>query len=806
MPRSAVPISSIDPEVSLSLLISLITAGVFVVYILLYELVGLPPLLELIFVMIPGLLLGPRARETLENTFGTSTDGGFGIVARVRNRAASLVGGQLVPAGYSRDGEGLIGGLWNSGNTCYQNSVLQAMASLSHLKPHLASLSLSELEDGMTPSGALISLITDLNTLTTGARASTPSPIIVRGTDNSGWIYNEQQDAQEFFQKLTGSLEKEVLRFLNRRKECAVRGLESVRELEKVDDEKKALFSDANLDATLAKDLRSPFEGLFAQRVGFCRCLYPLRLVFLSFPYLSLTKLSRKWSCSLEECLSEFTAIEKIHEVDCDKCTLLSLCNKLKYFLEPSAESETPSPTLQESTRLEMQQRLTALEQAIDEDNFSPNIPGVKISPKQKISSTKTKQTMIARPPPILVLHLNRSQYDIMTGLTGKNHAAVSFPARLDLGKSGVVTRHDTADGSWGLAVDPARPMSGRVPRWVETPAGDVEDSESADKMRQKDFIPENSPEKVLYELKSVVVHYGGHHNGHYICYRKYHHTWFKTSDHEVHAVDENTVLNIGKVFMLFYERVDGFQENGNAKLGFNPLVNGGLGAMLAANNCGSELDYGIDEDEQRPYSNGTVVPPVQDSAPGSTSSSSSTHSSEITPPASPSTPPDSPVEAREDVHTLMEAYVSALKAYTSLLGTLTSTLSAAHSALSQVETDKSIFETPTTAKIGVGIELDSSFRIDTFSPPTVTEPTTNGVRKRKGKGKEASANGTAKPPLSTPLKKAQEGFTSATTSLPPILSTLQTIKSLEARISSDSEATLLLKGKYKQQVREIIT
>jgi len=258
----------------------------------------------------------------------------------------------------------------------------------------------------------------------------------------------------------------------------------------------------------------------------------------LWFSYPSFAKSSWKWSCSLEECLSEFTAVEKIHEVDCDKCTLLSLCNRLKHFLEPSAESETPSPTLRESTRLEMQKRLTALEQAIEEDNFSPNVPGVKISPKQKISSTKTKQTMIARPPPILVLHLNRSQYDIVTGLTGKNHAAVSFPARLDLGRSGAVTRHDTANGSWGLTVDPALPMSGRTPRWMENPMVSQQVSENANRrVQQRDFIREGSPEGVLYELKSVVVHYGGHHNGHYTCYRKLQNTWFKTSDHEIKFV-----------------------------------------------------------------------------------------------------------------------------------------------------------------------------------------------------------------------------------------------------------------------------
>ncbi|KAG0129719.1 hypothetical protein HOY82DRAFT_650997 [Tuber indicum] len=779
MPRSAVPASSVDSEVSLSLLVSLIIAGVFVVYNFLYELVGLPPLWELIFVMIPGLLLGPRARETLESAFGISTDGGLGIVARVRNRAASLVGGQLVPAGYSPDGEGLIGGLWNSGNTCYQNSVLQAMASLSHLKPHLASLSLSELEDGLTPSGALISLITDLNTLTSGPRASTPSPIIVRGTDNSGWVYNEQQDAQEFFQKLTGSLEKEVSRFLSRRKESAARGLESVRELEGVGGEEKAPVSGADSDVTVAKDLRSPFEGLFAQR------------------------LPHKWCCSLEECLSEFTAIEKIPEVDCDKCTLLSLCNRLKNFLEPPPGSETSSPTLQEPTRLEMQQRLTALARAIEEDNFSPNVPGVKISPKQKISSTKTKQTMIARPPPILVLHLNRSQYDIMTGLTGKNHAAVSFPARLDLGKSGAVTRHDTAGGSWGLTVDPALPMSGRVLRWVEKPIVSQQGSGNANKMQQKDFIRENGPEGVLYELKSAVVHHGGHHNGHYTCYRKLHNTWFKTSDHEVYVVEESAVLNIGKVFMLFYERVNNFHGNGSAKFGPNSLVNGGPGTTLVANSCGVEPDYGIDEGEQHPKPNGATTTPGKDFPPGSTSSSS-TRSPEITPPASPKNPPELPIETSEDAHTLVEAYLAALKTYTSLRDTIRSTLSTGQVALSQVETDESIFETPTTPENGVEIDLGSGFRIHTFSPPAIAEPATNGVRKRKGEDKEASANESSTSTLSAPLKKAQGGLISATAT-ETISSALQTLQTLETRIASDSEASSLLKGRYKQRTQEIV-
>lgn len=157
------------------------------------------------------------------------------------------------------------------------------------------------------------------------------------------------------------------------------------------------------------------------------------------------------------------------------------------------------------------------------------------------MTSTKTKQTMIARPPPVLVLHLNRSQYDMVTGLTGKNYAAVSFPARMDLGRLGVVTRHDVEGGSWGLGVDPARRMSGRVPRWVmkgeEIDGEGTDGTEEDDTEEDKDLVDdeiEPTGESVIYELKSVVAHYGGHHNGHYVCYRKHQRQWFKISDHEV--------------------------------------------------------------------------------------------------------------------------------------------------------------------------------------------------------------------------------------------------------------------------------
>ena len=149
-------------------------------------------------------------------------------------------------------------------------------------------VSLSDLEDGLTPSGALMSLVIDLNRFTSEARASTPSPIIVRGTDNSGWVYNEQQDAQEFFQKLTGSLEKEVTRFLDRRKGSRVIGLEAVQELENGGGSDRT-SSRSKIEAKIAKDFRSPFEGLFAQRVGCLRCGYVEAISLQPFTSLSLS-------------------------------------------------------------------------------------------------------------------------------------------------------------------------------------------------------------------------------------------------------------------------------------------------------------------------------------------------------------------------------------------------------------------------------------------------------------------------------------------------------------------------------------
>jgi ubiquitin carboxyl-terminal hydrolase 1 len=488
-PQYAYPQQS-DPNISATAVLSCAFAGVFVIYYILSGILALPSLTDIV-VLMAGLLFGPAAREYLQSTFATSPRQ---VVSQVRNRAASIVGRS---ATLSHSG-GTVGGLWNVGNTCYQNSVLQALASLDSLKPWLVSI-----EDG-TAAAALARLVADLNLIKDKPRAATADTLITQESGGTrGWMFNEQQDAQEFLQGLMGVLEKEVSREMDKRKKENTIGLEGIL------GGRKKNSTVSPLDA----NLRSPFEGLLAQRVGCLRCGYVESISLQPFTTLSLP-IPSTWATTLEDCLRVFTSIENIPEVDCDKCTLQAVRQRLQNILDspppPGFEnlfsdiSDVNYPAFKDTLTV----RLDAVSAALEEDNFTARIPGVRLDGVHKVSSTKTKQVMVARAPQVLVLHTNRSQFDILTGMVGKNYAAVRFPALLDLGELDVVTRHEM------LSVNPGNPISS-----VHL-LGD--DSATA--------IIDN----VVYYLKAVVAHYGGHHNGHYVAYRSWAGKWWRISDHEV--------------------------------------------------------------------------------------------------------------------------------------------------------------------------------------------------------------------------------------------------------------------------------
>ncbi|OLY77921.1 Ubiquitin carboxyl-terminal hydrolase 16 [Smittium mucronatum] len=163
-------------------------------------------------------------------------------------------------------------------------------------------------------------------------------------------------------------------------------------------------------------------------------------------------------------------------------------------------------------------------------------------------SSMSTKQSIIARPPSLLTLHLARSaiSYD---GDIIKNNCFVKIPEFLDL--TSYVTN------------------------------GTLETSDPTKSIKD----PSNDDERVIYKLVSLVVHFGTHSYGHFITYRrkpsgqlitplmsstklsslKNHddfrassensNDWYFVSDEEVQRVSIRDALGANP-YLLFYERI----------------------------------------------------------------------------------------------------------------------------------------------------------------------------------------------------------------------------------------------------------
>ena len=451
-------------------------------------------------------------------------------------------------------------GLGNWDNSCYQNSVLQGLAALESLNTFLNEPAPSSV---IQPTKtALKELVTKLNDPeNVGKTFWTPAEL----KSMSSW---QQQDAQEYFSKVSDELEKDALKVAKAKP--GKHGLEGLSNIER--DETPSCSSDgfatpksseadylrrANV-GQLPEELktfivRNPLEGLLAQRVGCqnCGCVEGLSLV----PFNCLTvPLGRQWMYDVRTCLDEYTALEPINGVECAKCTLLRAKQQMEQILcqlnaklgDPVNGSEDTSKILRES----LQERLKLVNGALLEEDFSDQVlKKCQIPARSRVSTTKSRQAVIARAPQCLVIHVNRSNFDELTGVQSKNTASVRFPQQLDLAPwclgqgPGSDDRNDDVE-HWN--VDPSKSM-----------LSDSDDLESL-----------HSGKK--YELRAVVTHYGRHENGHYICYRKApyaiekeheelsesHDTWWRISDDDVDEVGAETVLAQGGVFMLFYEQM----------------------------------------------------------------------------------------------------------------------------------------------------------------------------------------------------------------------------------------------------------
>lgn len=444
-------------------------------------------------------------------------------------------------------------GLGNWDNSCYQNSVIQGLASLHSLNDFLAKAT-SEYNVLLRDSavGALQDTVTKLNNPANhGQRLWTP----VKLKSMNSW---QQQDAQEYFSKILEEADKEILRASRLRGRTS--GLESVQEIAAAGDLTSIGAANSSEEET-AKDrtLRNPLEGLLAQRVGCIRCGQSEGLSMIPFNCLTVP-LGRDYTYDIRNCLDEYTKLELIEGVECAKCTLNKTEEHLRRLLESATTGGSPMPdALLDSIR----GRLATVQHALDEEDFEEKtlVKKCQILKRNWVSTTKSRQAVVARAPTSLVMHVNRSVFDEYSGTQRKNYADVRFPQTLDLGpwclgasQQPEVETLEEATEQWNI--DPRRSMLGG----------------------------ENSLLHLPYELRAVITHYGHHENGHYICYRKHPYKapssetlgsrdedmaaseegkavpsgrWWCMSDDDVSQVTEEDVLRQGGVFMLFYERME---------------------------------------------------------------------------------------------------------------------------------------------------------------------------------------------------------------------------------------------------------
>ena len=470
-------------------------------------------------------------------------------------------------------------GLGNWDNSCYQNSVIQGLASSASLTNFLDQATSTIIDEGpYTTIQALRDIIKKLNDpLNADKMLWTPAKL----KSMSSW---QQQDAQEYYSKVLDEIEKESSHGI--REQPKKGGLLEINSLD-VRAECKALegakvpHDDSNggscleslskeLDLTL---LKNPLEGLLAQRVGCLKCGFVDGLSLIPFNCLTVPLGSQR-IYDIRTCLDEYTTLESISGVECSKCTLLRHKQQLERLLvqlgdEIQGRSLQTDSRLSEVLRDSTESRLKAVMEALYDEDFSENtlLKKCQIPTKSRVSATKSRQAVIARPPKSLVMHINRSVFDETTGAQRKNYTHVSFPEDLDLSPWCLGT---SLPDSQGLVEE----------SWNMNPSCSMLLDQDA---KEDGIVPVSAGS--TYVLQAVVTHYGRHENGHYICYRRDPRifaskedpekkgAWWRLSDEDVSKVSEENVLAQGGVFMLFYELIDRNQTDTRGAKAINSLT-----------------------------------------------------------------------------------------------------------------------------------------------------------------------------------------------------------------------------------------
>lgn len=310
-------------------------------------------------------------------------------IPNVLNRARAFSGyNRLLPT----HTEDYPPGLGNWDNSCYQNSILQGLASLPAFQQYIhRSLLLCEKTRVEADTIQALNEFLDQLSDVTCQKKVLWTPKVLKSMDS--W---QQQDAQEYFSRIQDAIEKEALQYgkvISRHSNLGLGCLRTELAVSDADKERTA----QNVVRNLASN---PMDGMLAQALTCQTCGFSEGVSLTQFNCLTVN-MGMGGQRSLDHLFDEYTEPELIDGVECDNCTKLAHKTESVDENKPANESGEDS----ESSR--------------------------KKENAKKVLRTKAKQITLGRLPKDLVVHVNRSIWDNY-GEQIKNTACVRFPSTLD--------------------------------------------------------------------------------------------------------------------------------------------------------------------------------------------------------------------------------------------------------------------------------------------------------------------------------------------------------------------------------------
>ncbi|KAJ1412913.1 Ubiquitin specific protease, conserved site [Sesbania bispinosa] len=547
----------------------------------------------------------------LASSIGVAVGGLMGILLALKDGKTAIP--ITLPWSFGRDNSleksFLVPGLHNLGNNCFLNVVLQALASCfcfqSFLHSVIRECGTEDMVESMPLALSLADLLHELSSVSAEKVILSPRKIMLA---MSHYIPNfnltSQQDAAEAFLHLLCSLRDES-------GDCYAPKMSSLADI---------FASNNRILTPVQRDCQSekerwqqlflgPFDGILSSSLTCQSCSSQISINFEHFDCLPLSPVLRdcftiRVGCTLVDCLKQFIVAEHVENYHCSHCWHNAA---IKYL------------SLMEGNEVELEKLKRCSDQELCNCREMYNLEKL---PWSNRFSHALKQLSIARCPRILCIQLKRVHMtefgepvklqghisfplilDVLSFMTTKLGVKIqeidaqSVPLNLQHNRRSCLPNHYNlqseirtlkssgiygepreqinVDGLIGDGLTSSINREALLNDTVFSCAGSSESIHLDTPMQSIDKVDVSgnlvSQETCLYQLVSVVEHFGRAGSGHYTVYRcvrvessgdvsddylnQTPMRWFCVSDSQVHAVSEDEVLS-AEASLLFYERI----------------------------------------------------------------------------------------------------------------------------------------------------------------------------------------------------------------------------------------------------------